>query len=59
MRINGQYFGISAKPTNRLAFKYMKLTRKFPELFQVFTNFNRKYFLPQYTSCGKHFRLLG
>jgi hypothetical protein len=44
MRINDQYFGISAKPTNRLAFKYMKLTRKFPELFQVFTNFNRKYF---------------
>jgi len=59
MRINGQHFGINTKPTNRLVFKYMKLTRKFLELFQVFTNFNRKYFLSQYTRCGKHFCFLG
>ena len=42
MKINGQYSSINIGPTNRLIFKYQKLTRKF-------INFNWEYFSSQHT----------
>jgi uncharacterized Zn finger protein len=42
---------------NLMIFKYQELTRKFLELFWIFTYFNWKYFSPQYTNYEEHFRL--
>ena len=60
MKINGQYSGINVVPTNRLVFKYQELTRKFSELFWIFTNFNWEYFFITIYELWKilsHFRI--
>ena len=44
MKINSQNPNINIGLISRLIFIYQKLTRKFLELFQIFTNFNLEYF---------------
>jgi hypothetical protein len=40
LEISGQHSGINVGPTSIMVFKFHELTRKFSELFWIFTNFN-------------------